>query len=76
MRCDALQTFKNISSPTGETLGEIVTASSSKHAKPRSRATAKHSFTKEQVFNPVNQKEIDFLGELEKLAKEVFGKIV
>ena len=35
-------------------------------------ATAKHKFEK-LVFNPANQKLIDFLDELQKLAKEAFG---
>ena len=35
-------------------------------------ATAKHKFQK-LVFNPVNQKLVDFLDELQKLAKNAFG---
>ena len=35
-------------------------------------ATAKHKFQK-LVFNPPNQKLVDFLDELEKLAKDVLG---
>ena len=36
-------------------------------------ATAKHKFQK-LVFNPANQKLVDFLEELQKLAKDAFGK--
>ena len=35
-------------------------------------ATAKHKFQK-IVFNPANQKLVDFLDELQKLAKDAFG---
>ena len=35
-------------------------------------ATAKHKFQR-LVFNPANQKLIDFLYELQKLAKDAFG---
>ena len=35
-------------------------------------ATAKHKF-QQPVFNPVNQKLIDFLEELQKFAKDAFG---
>ena len=35
-------------------------------------ATAKHNF-QQLVFNPANQKFIDFLDELQKLAKDAFG---
>ena len=36
-------------------------------------ATAKHKFPK-LTFNPANQKSVDFLDELQKLAKDAFGK--
>ena len=36
-------------------------------------ATAKHKFQK-LVFNPANQKFVDFLDELQKLAKDAFAK--
>ena len=39
---------------------------------PQSMATAKHKFQR-LVFNPANQKLIDFLDELQKLAKDAFG---
>ena len=35
-------------------------------------ATAKHKF-KKLVFNPANQKSVDFLDELQELAKDTFG---
>ena len=40
--------------------------------KPQSTGTAKHKFQR-LVFNPSNQKLIDFLDELQKLAKDAFG---
>ena len=72
MRGDALQTFKNISSPNRENLAEILTVFRRKYVKPQSMATARHKF-QQLVFNPANQKLIDFLDELQKLAKDVFG---
>ena len=44
MRGDALQTFKNITSPNRESLGEILTVFRRKNVKPQSMATAKHKF--------------------------------
>ena len=72
MRGDALQTFKNIGSPNRENLTEILTVFRRKYVKPPSMATAKHKF-QQLVFNPANQKLIDFLDELQKLAKDAFG---
>ena len=72
MRGDALQTFKNISSPNRENLAEILTVFSRKYVKSQSMATAKHEF-QQLVFNPANQKLIDFLDELQKLANDAFG---
>ena len=72
MRGDALQTFKNITSPNRENLGEILTVFRRKYVKPQSIATAKHKFQR-LVFNPANQKLIDFLDELQKLAKDELG---
>ena len=72
MRGDALQTFKNITSPNRENLAEILTVFPRKYVKPQSMATAKHKFQR-LVFNPANQKLIDFLDELQKLAKDAFG---
>ena len=72
MRGDALQTFKNITSPNRENLGEILAAFRWKYVKPQSMATAKHKFQR-LVSNPANQKLIDFLDELQKLAKDAFG---
>ena len=43
-----------------------------KNVKPQSMAAAKHKFQK-LVFNPANQKLVDFLDELQKLAKDAFG---
>ena len=72
MRGDALQTFKNITSHNRENLAEILTVLRRKYVKPQSMATAKHKFQR-LVFNPANQKLIDFLDELQKLAKDAFG---
>ena len=72
MRGDALQTFKNITTPNSENLGEILTVFRRRYVKPQSMATAKHKF-QQLVFNPANQKLIDFLDELQKLAKDAFG---
>ena len=44
IRGDALQTFKNITSPNRENLGEILTVFRRKYVKPQSMATAKHKF--------------------------------
>ena len=71
MRGDALQTFKKINGPTRESLGEILAAFRRRYVKPQSMATAKHKFQK-LVINPANQKLVDFLDELQKLAKDAF----
>ena len=70
MRGDALQTSKNIGSPNRENLTEFLFRR--KYVKPQSMATAKQKF-QQLVFNPANQKLIDFLDELQKLAKNAFG---
>ena len=72
MRADALQTFKNINDPTRENLGEILAVFRRKCVKPQSMATAKHKF-QQFVFKPANHKLVDFLDELQKLAKNAFG---
>ena len=72
MRGDRLQTFKNMSSRNRENLTEILTVFRRKYVKPQSMATAKHKF-QQLVFNPVNQKLIHFMDELQKLAKYAFG---
>ena len=72
MRGDALQTFKNNSSRNRENLTEILTLFRRKYVKPQSMATAKHNF-QQLVFNPMNQKLIDFLDELKKSAEHAFG---
>ena len=72
MRGDALQTLKNITSPNRENLADILTVFRRKYVKPQSMATAKHKFQR-LVFNPANQKLIDFLDELQKVAKNAFG---
>ena len=42
MRGDALQTFKNITSPNRKNLGKILTVFRRKYVKPQSMVTAKH----------------------------------
>ena len=76
MRGDALQTYKNINgSPTRENLGKILAVFRRNYVKPQSMATAKHKLQK-LVFNPANQKLVDFVDELQKLAKDAFGAAV
>ena len=72
MKGDALQTFKNINGPTQENLGETLAVSGRKYLKPQSMARAKQKFQK-LVVSPANQKLVDFLNELQKLAKDAFG---
>ena len=69
MRRDALQTFTR---PNRENLGEILTVFRRKYVKLQSMDTVKHKFQR-TVFNPANQKLIDFLDELQKPAKDAFG---
>ena len=72
MRGDALQTCKKSNGPAQENLEEILAVFWRKYVKPQSMATAKHKF-QTLVFNPANQKLVDFLEELQKLAKDAFG---
>ena len=44
MHGDALQTFKNVTTPNRENLGEILTVFRRKYVKPQSKATAKDKF--------------------------------
>ena len=75
MRGNALHTFKNNSGPTQENLAGILAVFRRKYVKRQSMATAKHEF--HQLFlNPANQKSVDFLDELQKLAKDAFVKAV
>ena len=53
-------------------MGEILAVFRWKYVKPQSMETAKHKFQK-LVFNPANQNLVDFLDELQKLAKDAFG---
>ena len=72
MRGDALQTFKNITGTAREKLGEILAVFGTKYVKHQSMVTARHKFQK-LVFNPVNQKLVDFLFEIQKMAKNAIG---
>ena len=72
MREDALQTFKNVISPTQENMGEILAVFRRNYVKPQSMATAKHKSQK-LVSKPANPKLVDFLDEHQKMAKYAFG---
>ena len=69
MKGDVIQTFENKNGPTRENLGELLSAFRRKYVKSQSMPTAKHNFQK-LVFNPANQKLVNFLDELQKLAKD------
>ena len=72
MKGDASERFKSINGPIRENLGEILAVFQKKYVEPQWMATAKHKFQK-LVFNPANQKLVDFLDELQKLVKDAFG---
>ena len=69
---DALQTFENNTSPNREKLREILTKLRRKYVKPQSMVTAKRK-CQLLVLNPAIEKVIDFLDELQNLAKHTFG---
>ena len=71
MRGDALRIFKNINDRTRENLGEMLAVFRWEYVKPQSMATAKNKFQK-PAFNPANHKLVDFLDELQNLAKDAF----
>ena len=73
MRGDAIQTFKNITSQPRENLEEIFVSFRRKYVQTQSMATAKHKFQK-LVFEPSKQNLVDFIDELESLAKASFGQ--
>ena len=68
LKGDPLQTFKNNNSPTRENLEEIRAFFRRKYVKPQPMATTKHKFQK-LLFNPANQRLVDFPEEIQKLAK-------
>ena len=72
MREDASQTFKNIIGPIRGNLGEVLAVFRRKYVKPPSIETTKHKFQK-FVFNLANKRLVDFLDELQRLAKDAFG---
>ena len=53
-------------------MGEILAVFRRKYVIPQLMATAKHKFQK-LVFTPANQKLVEFLDELHKLAKDALG---
>ena len=67
-RRDALETFQNINGATRENQGEILAVFRRKYVKLQSMATATHKFQK-LVFNPANQKLVDFLVEFQNWPK-------
>ena len=72
MRGDSPHTIENITSLNRKNLGEILNVSRRKNLKHQLMATAKQKFQRLD-FNPANQKVINFLDELPKLAKDPFG---
>ena len=68
MRKDAVQKSGNINSRTRDDRGEVLAVFRKKYVKSQSMVTAKHSLFK-IVFSPANQKLVDFLDELQELAK-------
>ena len=72
LRSRALQTFKNISISSRENLAEILAVFHRTTLKPQSMAATKHKFQR-LVLNPLKQKLVDLLDELQKLAKDSFG---
>ena len=72
MRGDALQTFKNTTSPNRENLGETLTVFRRKYVEPQSMAMAKHKLQRLE-FSPAKQEIFEFLDELQKLARDAFG---
>ena len=73
MRGDALQKHsKTLPAQLREKLEEILVIFRRKYVKPQSMATAKHKFQK-LVFDPSKQKLVDFLDDLQRLAKDAFG---
>ena len=72
MRGSALQTYKNINGLIRENFGKILGVFRRKYVKPQPMETAEHKFQK-IVFNPANQKLVDFFEELEQLARDAFG---
>ena len=59
-----------MTNPYREKLGEILAVFRRKHVKPQSMVTAKYKF--QLGFSPANQKLLDVLDELQKLAKDAF----
>ena len=72
MRGDALDAFKNITSPNRETLGEVLNVFRRKYVKLQSMAATKHK-VQQLVLDPADQNLIDFPVELQKLAKDSLG---
>ena len=73
-RGDALQTFKYSNGPIRGNLGEMLRVFRKKYVNCQSMATAKHKFQK-HVFNTTSQKLVDFLDELQGLAKDAFAVV-
>ena len=63
--------LKNLNGTTRENLGEIEAIFRRKYEKLQSMANAEHKFQK-LVPNPANQNLVEFLDELQKMAKDAF----
>ena len=72
MKGDALQTFRNNNTPTPQKLGGNLAIFRRKCVKSQSMVTVKHKM-QNLVFLPANQKSVDLLVELQKLAKNACG---
>ena len=72
MRADALHTFRNNNGSTRENLGKIRPVFRRRYMKPQSMAIRKQKFQK-LFTNPADQKLVEFLVEVQKLAKDAFG---
>ena len=73
LRKNALQTFRNISTPNRQTLEDVLVIFRRKYVKPESQATAKHKWHR-LVFDPNTTKLPDFLEELNQGAAKAFGE--
>ena len=72
LRKKALQTFRNISTASRQTLEDVLVIFRRKYVKPESQATAKHKWHR-LVFDPNTTKLPDFLEELNQGAEKAFG---
>ena len=69
----ALKTFKNIQRTSTTALEDILVVFRRKYVKTESSASAKHRFNR-LMFQPENQKLLDFLEDLQESAEKAFGE--